>query len=49
MTGTFALTGSRDDAPDGYAKVGHAFQNNDDGLIDRIYFVLASRKLVATP
>lgn len=46
LNGTFAMTGSRDDAPDGYAKkLVTLFQINDDGLIDRIYFVLASRKL----
>lgn len=46
LNGTFAMTGSRDDAPDGYAKkLATLFQINDDGLIDRIYFVLASRKL----
>ena len=46
LNGTFAITGSRDDAPDGYAKkLATLFQINDDGLIDRIYFVLASRKL----
>lgn len=46
LNGTFAMTGTRDDAPDGYAKkLATLFQINDDGLIDRIYFVLASRKL----
>lgn len=46
LNGTFAMTGTRDDAPDGYAKkLVTLFQINDDGLIDRIYFVLASRKL----
>jgi hypothetical protein len=38
----------RDNAPDGYAKkLVTLFQINDDGLIERIYFVLASRKLLA--
>jgi RNA polymerase sigma-70 factor (ECF subfamily) len=48
MNGLFAVTTERDDAPQGYAKkVVTLFQLNDDGLIERIYFVLASRKLAA--
>lgn len=48
LNGLFAVTTDRDNAPEGYARrLATLFQINDDGLIERIYFVLASRKLVA--
>ena len=50
LNGLFAVTTERDDAPEGYArKLATLFQINDDGLIERIYFVLASRKLIGVP
>ena len=50
LNGLFAVTTERDQAPEGYArKLATLFQINDDGLIERIYFVLASRKLSAVP
>lgn len=48
LNGLFAVATDRDNAPEGYAKkLATLFQINDEGLIERIYFVLASRKLVA--
>lgn len=50
LNGLFGVTTERDNAPPGYAKkVATLFQINDEGLIERIYFVLASRKLAALP
>src|SRR5687768_4535831 len=48
LNGLFALTTERTNAPKGLApKVVSLFQLDDDGLIERIYFVMASRKLTA--
>lgn len=50
LNGLFAVTTEREHAPEGYArKLATLFQIDDEGLIERIYFVLASRKLVAVP
>lgn len=50
LNGLFAVTTEREYAPEGYArKLATLFQINDEGLIERIYFVLASRKLIAVP
>ncbi|HEU4510414.1 MAG TPA: sigma-70 family RNA polymerase sigma factor [Pyrinomonadaceae bacterium] len=50
MNGLFAMATERDNAPAGYAKkVATLFQINDEGQINRIYFVMASRKLAAVP
>lgn len=50
LNGLFAIASERATAPPGYAKrVATLFQLNDDGLIERIYFVMASRKLAALP
>lgn len=46
LNGLFAVATDRSDAPEGYArKLATLFQLDDEGLIERIYFVLASRKL----
>jgi len=46
LNGLFAVTTERTNAPEGYApRVASLFQLNDEGLIERIYFVMASRKL----
>lgn len=46
LNGLFAVVTEREEAPPGFAnKVATLFQINDEGLIERIYFVLASRKL----
>ncbi|HEX8457026.1 MAG TPA: sigma-70 family RNA polymerase sigma factor [Pyrinomonadaceae bacterium] len=48
LNGLFAVTTERENAPPGYAqKLATLFQLNDEGLIERIYFVMASRKLTA--
>ena len=48
LNGLFALTTERANAPKSLApKVVSLFQLDDDGLIERIYFVMASRKLTA--
>lgn len=48
LNGLFAIATERDNAPAGYAKkVATLFQINDEGRIDGIYFVMASRKLAA--
>lgn len=48
MNGLFAVTTERKNAPKGLApKVVALFQLDDEGLIERIYFVMASRKLTA--
>jgi hypothetical protein len=50
LNGLFGVMTERDNPPPGYAKkVATLFQINNDGLIERIYFVMASRKLVALP
>jgi hypothetical protein len=46
----FAVVTEREDAPPGYAgKLVTLFQLDGEGLIERIYFVMASRKLKALP
>lgn len=46
LNGLFGVTTERTNAPEGYApRVASLFQLNDEGLIERIYFVMASRKL----
>jgi RNA polymerase sigma-70 factor (ECF subfamily) len=48
LNGLFAVTIERANAPDGYApRVAALYQLNEEGLIERIYFVMASRKLTA--
>lgn len=48
LNGLFAVATERDQAPHGLApKVATLFQLDEEGLIERIYFVLASRKLTA--
>jgi RNA polymerase sigma-70 factor (ECF subfamily) len=48
LNGLFGIATEREAAPAGFAKkVAALFQLNEDGLIERIYFVLASRKLTA--
>ena len=48
LNGMFARVSERESAPHGFARrVVALFQTNDDGLIERIYFVLATRKLTA--
>jgi RNA polymerase sigma-70 factor (ECF subfamily) len=48
LNGLFAIVSERESAPPGVARrVVTLFQANDDGLIERIYFVLATRKLTA--
>lgn len=50
LNGLFGVTTERDNPPPGYAKkVATLFQINNDGLVERVYFVLASRKLAALP
>ncbi|HEV2764045.1 MAG TPA: sigma-70 family RNA polymerase sigma factor [Pyrinomonadaceae bacterium] len=50
LNGLFAVATEREDAPPGYAgKLATLFQLDDEGLIERIYFVMASRKLKALP
>jgi RNA polymerase sigma-70 factor (ECF subfamily) len=46
LNGLFGVTTDRRNAPEGYApRIASLFQINDEGLIERIYFVMASRKL----
>ena len=48
LNGVFALITERSDAPHGVApKRASLFELDDDRLIQRMYFVLASRKLTA--
>jgi RNA polymerase sigma-70 factor (ECF subfamily) len=48
LNGVFALATEREDATQGFAKkLATLFQLDDEGLIERIYFVMASRKLIA--
>ena len=48
LNGMFAIVTEREAAPPGFAgRVVTLFQADDDGLIERIYFVLATRKLAA--
>ena len=50
LNGLFAMATERDNAPPGFAKkVATLFQINDEGRINGIYFVMASRKLAAVP
>ena len=50
LNGLFALITERTDAPEGVApKRASLFELDDDGLIRRMYFVLAPRKLTALP
>jgi RNA polymerase sigma-70 factor (ECF subfamily) len=47
--GLFSVVTERENVPPGVAEnVVSLFQLNDEGLIERIYFVMASRKLTAT-
>ncbi|HEY9403077.1 MAG TPA: sigma-70 family RNA polymerase sigma factor [Pyrinomonadaceae bacterium] len=46
LNGLFAVATERENVPPGLAKkLATLFQLNDEGLIERIYFVMASRKL----
>jgi hypothetical protein len=46
LNGLFAIVSERENVPRGFArKVATLFQINDDGLIERIYFVMALPKL----
>lgn len=50
LNGLFAVATERENAPPGYAgKLAMLFQLDGEGLIERIYFVMASRKLKALP
>ena len=50
LNGLYAVATEREDAPPGYAgKLATLFQLDDEDLIERIYFVMASRKLKALP
>jgi RNA polymerase sigma-70 factor, ECF subfamily len=50
LNGLFGVATERKGAPPGFAgKVATLFQLNDEGLIERVYFVMASRKLKALP
>ena len=50
LNGLFALITERTNAPKGIApKRASLFELDDDGLIRRMYFVMASRKLTALP
>jgi RNA polymerase sigma-70 factor (ECF subfamily) len=50
LNGLFAVATERENAPHGYAgKLATLFQLDGDGLIERIYFVMASRKLTRLP
>jgi hypothetical protein len=50
LNGLFAVATEREDAPQGYARrVATLFQLDGEGLIEHIYFVMASRKLTALP
>jgi RNA polymerase sigma-70 factor, ECF subfamily len=50
LNGMFAVATERENAPPGFAgKLATLFQLDDEGLIERIYFVMASRKLRALP
>lgn len=50
LNGLFAVTTDRENAPPGFAaKVATLFQLDEEGLIERIYFVMAPRKLKALP
>ncbi len=50
LNGLYAVATEREDAPPGYAgKMATLFQLDGEGLIERIYFVMASRKLKALP
>ena len=50
LNGLFAVATEREGAPPGFAgKLATLFQLDGEGLIERIYFVMASRKLSAVP
>lgn len=50
LNGLFGVATERENAPPGYAgRLATLFQLDGDGLIERIYFVMASRKLRALP
>lgn len=50
LNGLYAVATERENVPHGYAaRLATLFQLNDEGLIERIYFVMASRKLKALP
>jgi RNA polymerase sigma-70 factor (ECF subfamily) len=50
LNGLFGVATERENAPPGYAgKLAALFQLDGEGLIERIYFVMASRKLKALP
>jgi RNA polymerase sigma factor (sigma-70 family) len=50
LNGLYAVATEREGAPPGYAgKLATLFQLDGEGLIERIYFVMASRKLTALP
>lgn len=50
LNGLYAVATERENAPPGYAgRLATLFQLNGEGLIERIYFVMASRKLKALP
>jgi RNA polymerase sigma-70 factor, ECF subfamily len=50
LNGLFAVVSEREKVSHGFApKVATLFQINDDGLIERIYFVMASHKLNRLP
>jgi RNA polymerase sigma-70 factor (ECF subfamily) len=46
LNGIFGVATERENAPEGYApRIATMFQLNDEGLIERVYFQMASRKL----
>lgn len=48
LNGLYAVATERENAPPGFAgRVATLFQLDDEGLIERVYFVMASRKLKA--
>jgi len=50
LNGLYAVVTERENAPPGFAgKLATLFQLGGDGLIERVYFVMASRKLKALP
>lgn len=50
LNGLFGVATERENAPPGFAgKLATLFQLDGEGLIERIYFVMASRKLKALP
>jgi len=50
LNGLFAVATERENAPHGYAgRLATLFQLDGEGLIERIYFVMASRKLKGLP